>query len=381
MSCQPRGSFSTIGRSVPRVDSVAKVTGKYPYTADIRVPAPLSANFCAVLPHASAWFVGFQPPGSRSRRRRQTAVRAGFLASCVPCADGIVPAIVGGSSPASSKRTIYPSSSSRLDLRPGEWRPCWPIKSTCSPAAERRRLVASSRLFRRGDLRDARPHVGFFIYAVPSIKDVAQLRGKKMAVTRFGGTMDFAARHFLKGQGFEPGKDVVVIQIGSSADIVPAMANGLVESGVMSVPYMFVARRLGLRELADLSQTGVRYAQAALVAKRSFLKDKRDIVGQFIRAMVEATHYLKSRPAEGMRILGRYTRTEDADILKQAYDYHVHKLLSPVPEIRPDDIKLLLEEAALTHAKAKGANPQDFIDEGPVKEVVRSGLVDQLYRN
>jgi ABC-type nitrate/sulfonate/bicarbonate transport system substrate-binding protein len=220
----------------------------------------------------------------------------------------------------------------------------------------------------------------FSVYAAAPIREIAQLRGKKMAVTRFGGTMDFAARHFLKGQGMEPGKDVVLIQIGSSADIVPAMANGLVESGVMSVPYMFVARRLGLRELADLSQTGVRYAQAALVAKRSFLKDKRDIVGQFIRAIIEATHYLKTRPAEGMRILGRYTRTDDADILKQAYDYHVHKLLSPVPEIRPDDIKLLLEEAALTNPKAKGANPQDFIDEGPVKEVVRSGLVDQLYR-
>jgi NitT/TauT family transport system substrate-binding protein len=220
----------------------------------------------------------------------------------------------------------------------------------------------------------------FSIYAVSSIKDVAQLRGKKMAVTRFGGTMDFAARHFLKGQGLEPPKDIVLIQIGSSADIVPAMANGLVESGVMSVPYMFVARRLGLRELADLSQTGVRYAQAALVAKRSFLKDKRDIVEQFIRSMVEATHYLKTRPAEGMRILGRYTRTDDAEILKQAYDYHVHKLLSPVPDIRPDDIKLLLEEAALTNAKAKGANPQDFIDEAPVREVMRSGFVDQLYR-
>ena len=102
-----------------------------------------------------------------------------------------------------------------------------------------------------------------------------------------------------------------LIQIGSSADIVPAMANGLVESGVMSVPYLFVARRLGLRELADLSQSGIRYAQAALVAKRSFLKDKRDIVGQFIRAMIEATHFLKTRPADGMRVLGRYTRTDD----------------------------------------------------------------------
>jgi ABC-type nitrate/sulfonate/bicarbonate transport system substrate-binding protein len=219
----------------------------------------------------------------------------------------------------------------------------------------------------------------FAVYAVPSIKEISQLRGKKLAVTRFGGTMDFAARHFLKGQGLEPGKDIVLIQIGSSADIVPAMANGVVDSGVMSVPYLFVARRLGLRELADLSQSGIRYAQAALVAKRSFLKDKREMIGQFIRALIEATHFLKTRPAEGMRILGRYTRTDDADILQQAYDYHVHRLLSRVPDIRPQDVKLLLEEAALTNAKAKGANAQDFIDEGPVREVVRSGFVDQLY--
>jgi hypothetical protein len=40
----------------------------------------------------------------------------------------------------------------------------------------------------------------------------------------------------------------------------------------------------------------------------------------------------------------------------------------------------LLEEAALSSVKAKGANPQDFIDEGAVSEVVRSGFVDQLYR-
>jgi ABC-type nitrate/sulfonate/bicarbonate transport system substrate-binding protein len=220
----------------------------------------------------------------------------------------------------------------------------------------------------------------FSVYSIPAITQVSQLRGKKLAVTRFGGTMDFAARHFLKGQGFEPGKHVVLIQIGSSADIVPAMANGLVESGVMSVPYLFAARRLGLRELADLSQSGIRYAQAALVAKKSFLREKREIIGQFIKSLVEATHYLKTRPLDGMRVLGKYTRTDDDDILKQAYHYHVDRLLSRVPEIRPEDVKLLLEEAALTNPKARGARPQDFIDEGPVREVVRTGFVDALYR-
>lgn len=220
----------------------------------------------------------------------------------------------------------------------------------------------------------------FSIYTTPAITELVQLRGKKMGVTRFGGTMDFATRHFLKQQRLEPGIDVVLLQIGSSPDILTALANGLVESGVMSVPYLFVARRLGLRELVDLSQSGIRYAQAALVARRSFLKEKPDTVARFIKALIEATYNLKTRPAEGMRILGKYTRTDDDEILKQAYDYHVNRLLSRVPDIRPEDVRLLLEEAAQTNAKAKGANPQDFIEDGPVREVVRSGYVDQLYR-
>ena len=219
----------------------------------------------------------------------------------------------------------------------------------------------------------------FSIYAVPWIKDITQLRGKKMAVTLW---RNHGFRHapFSQRTGIRAGEGCHVDSNRQLGGHRPRYGERVVESGVMSVPYLFIARRLGLRELADLSQSGIRYAQAALVAKRSFLKDKGDIVGQFIRAMVEATHYLKTRPAEGMRILGRYTRTDDAEILKQAYDYHVHRLLSPAPDIRPEDVKLLLEEAALTNPKAKGANPQDFIDERPVREVVRSGFVDQLYR-
>jgi ABC-type nitrate/sulfonate/bicarbonate transport system substrate-binding protein len=219
----------------------------------------------------------------------------------------------------------------------------------------------------------------FTVYSIPAIKEIAQLRGKKMGVTRFGGTLDFAARYFLKSQGLEVNKDVMLIQVGTSADILTALANGVVESGMMSVPYLFIARRLGLRELIDLSESGVRYAQAALVARKSFLRDKREVVARFIKSQIEATHFLKTRPAEGMKILGRYTRTDDQEILRQAYHYHVDRLLSRAPDIRPDDIKLLLEEAALTNPKARGANPQDFIDEGPVREVVRSGFVEQIY--
>ena len=219
----------------------------------------------------------------------------------------------------------------------------------------------------------------FSVMVQPSITDAAQLRGKRMGVTRFGGTLDFVARQYIKRHGMEPGKDVSFVQIGAMPDIVVALATGAIESGVIGIPQNFLAKKQGLRELADLSENGSRYALAAFVAKRSFLSENHEIMVRFIKAQVEAIHYLKTRPREGMEILKRYTRIDAPDILKPAYDIHI-KLFPRVPEIFPEDLKLVLEEVALTNPKAKGANPASFIDGRAVKEVIASGFVEQLYR-
>jgi NitT/TauT family transport system substrate-binding protein len=219
----------------------------------------------------------------------------------------------------------------------------------------------------------------FSVMVQPSITEVAQLRGKRMGVTRFGGTLDFVARQYVKRQGMEPGKDVTFVQIGAMPDIVVSVLTGAIESGVIGIPQNFLAKKQGLRELADLSESGSRYAIAAYVAKRSFLAENHERVVRFIKAQVEAIHYLKTRPKEGMEILKRYTRIHAPEVLKPAYDLHT-KLFPRVPEIFPEDLKLVLEEVAMTVPKAKGANPASFIDGRAVKDVIASGFVEQLYR-
>jgi ABC-type nitrate/sulfonate/bicarbonate transport system substrate-binding protein len=219
----------------------------------------------------------------------------------------------------------------------------------------------------------------FSVMTQPSITSVSQLRGKKMGVTRFGGTLDFAARYYLKRNGLEPGKDVSFVQIGAMPDIVVAVVTGAIESGVIGIPQNLQAKKLGLRELADLSDSGARYALAAFLAKRSYLSEHHDTMVRFIKALVEAIHYLKTRPKEGTEILRRYTRIDAPDVLKPAYDLHI-KLFPRVPEIFPEDLKLVLEEVALTNPKAAGANPASFIDDRAAREVVKSGFADQLYR-
>ncbi|HWP60773.1 MAG TPA: ABC transporter substrate-binding protein [Candidatus Acidoferrales bacterium] len=220
----------------------------------------------------------------------------------------------------------------------------------------------------------------FSVYTVPAIAEVSQLKGKRMGVTRFGGTLDFAARHYLKRNGLEPGKDVSFIQIGAMPDIVVALATGNIEAGTIGVPQTFLAKKRGMRELADLSAMGARYALAALVAKRSFLFENHGAMARFVKALIEAIHFLRNRPAEGMEILRRYTRIDDLDILKPGYDLHVYKLFPKVPEVYPEDLKLVLEEIALTNPKAKGADPASFIDGRIVREVAGSGFAERLYR-
>jgi NitT/TauT family transport system substrate-binding protein len=219
----------------------------------------------------------------------------------------------------------------------------------------------------------------FSVMVQPSITNVNQLRGKKMGVTRFGGTLDFAARYYLKRNGLDPAKDVSFVQIGAMPDIALAVVTGAIESGVIGIPQNLQAKKLGLRELADLSESGARYALAAFLAKRSFLSEKHETMVRFMKTLVEAIHYLKTRPKEGMEIFKRYTRVDAPDVLKPAYDLHI-KLFPRVPEIFPDDLKLVLEEVALTNPKAAAANPASFIDDRAAKEVVKSGFAEQLYK-
>ncbi len=77
----------------------------------------------------------------------------------------------------------------------------------------------------------------------------------------------------------------------------------------LTFPYNFAAKKLGYRELADLSQMGARYATAAFLAKRKFLNDPQTRMQAFVKALVEATHFVKTNPEAALKVLQRFTRS------------------------------------------------------------------------
>lgn len=220
----------------------------------------------------------------------------------------------------------------------------------------------------------------FKVYAVTAITSIAGLRGKRMGVTRFGGTLDFATRYFLRANGFDPQKDVQLVQVGNTADILTALVGGSVDAGTLTYPYNFSAKKLGYRELADLSQTGARYATAAFLAKRKFLGDQQARMQAFVKALVEATHFVKTNPEAALKVLERYTRSPDRETLRLSYEEYAQNVWPRVPAIEPEDIKLLLEHLAQSNPKARELNPSSLIYSRLTDDVARSGLVEKLYK-
>src|SRR4026209_682804 len=90
----------------------------------------------------------------------------------------------------------------------------------------------------------------YWLMTQPEIKTPEQLRGGTVAVARFGGAADFVARYALARLGLTPGKDVTIVQTGSTPERLAAMESRRVSGSTLVAPAMFTAQKKGFHLLA-----------------------------------------------------------------------------------------------------------------------------------
>ncbi|MBI2209491.1 MAG: ABC transporter substrate-binding protein [Deltaproteobacteria bacterium] len=121
----------------------------------------------------------------------------------------------------------------------------------------------------------------------PEIKSREDLKGKKLGVTRFGTSDDFLLRYILTQWGIQPDREVALIQMGGSQEILAGLSSRGIDGGMISSPLNLRALKLGFQMLVDLSAIGVDYQGAGVVTTRSYVREQPDIVRRYLRAYVE----------------------------------------------------------------------------------------------
>jgi len=218
----------------------------------------------------------------------------------------------------------------------------------------------------------------FTLHSAPEIHSLRDLKGKTVGVSGLGGTTDFATRAALREAGLVPDKDVLIRSVGGVPEIVTALKAKLIQAGTLSPPSSFVAQKAGFKMLFDMTRLGVDYVSSGLGVKKTTIQSERQLVKQFLMAMIEGAKVLTKDEDFALRALARHTRISDREVLEQSYRYlKPYYLKVPYPSVRA--IKDTLDLLAKDIPKAKDANPRDFVDNSILKEIEASGYIESVY--
>jgi NitT/TauT family transport system substrate-binding protein len=219
----------------------------------------------------------------------------------------------------------------------------------------------------------------FWFWGRPEITAISDLRGKQVGITRRGGAIDLATKIVLERHGLDPDRDVVRMQLGSSQSSIAALLSGAVSATMVGMDG-FIARLddQGMRMMVDFGDYDYPLVLQAIAGSPAWVAQHEDLTRRTLQAIAEGVAFAHQHKDRTKAILGKYTQTEDAEILEKIYRALVPQfertLLVP-PEALRGDLEALVEEVPT----ARGARPEQFVDHRFVEELERRGFFRQLY--
>ena len=214
------------------------------------------------------------------------------------------------------------------------------------------------------------------LFVRPDIRKPEELRGKRIAVSGFGSLGDFLERYIIKKHGMDPVKDVIMLAIGAQPDRLQALFNGAVDAADVSHPADVQAERKGYRMLWDAKQE-VSYPSMSIVTRRKHTIDDRDGVMRMVKAHVEGIHLLKTNKEFSLKVLSKYLKTNDRELLEGSYEIYRKDFIS-VPYPITQGLQPTYEYVAQQRPDVWNYKPEAFMDASFITELEKTGFIKNL---
>jgi NitT/TauT family transport system substrate-binding protein len=173
----------------------------------------------------------------------------------------------------------------------------------------------------------------YFFMAKSGINGLADLRGKKIAVSRKDSVSEIGTRFFLRQAGLDPDRDVEFLHLGNAAARAAALSSGVADSAAVTSSFVPVAKKAGLKVIFDMSTTQMRIANRSVVTSDRLIKDQPNTVKAIVAGFVEGTRYWKANPPEAKAYLKKLNKLPDQDIDAIYSDSCKFMRSEPIPDL------------------------------------------------
>ncbi len=207
----------------------------------------------------------------------------------------------------------------------------------------------------------------------PEITSIRQLKGGKVAISRFGSGSEFMTDLVLKEGGLNPKKDVTMLQIGNSSARLAALLSRGVDGSIMTADFIPRAKKLGLNVLVDLAESKIEYPFLALSMMGFNIQHNTTIVKGLIRSISDGIRLFQTDRSAAKAAIGEALRTNDPETLGFVATRSA-KVLERRPFPTRGGIQTALDELSEAEPAGKNGRFEDFVDLRALRELDQEGV-------
>jgi ABC-type nitrate/sulfonate/bicarbonate transport system substrate-binding protein len=217
----------------------------------------------------------------------------------------------------------------------------------------------------------------YSIVAAKGITRWDQLKGKKIAISRFGSGTDTAIRLVLKKFGLDPAKDVTIVQLGTQPSRVQALAAGAIDATIISPPLDITAKKQGYPILVNIAELKIPYPQQIIETTDRFIRENPHTVKSFLKGFIEGVRYATTHPEETKKVMIKYLKTTDPEILEATYQSFVQVTdESCYPNM--EGVRNAMDEVGQRVSAVKSKKTEDFVNTRFLKELEKESFFRQV---
>jgi NitT/TauT family transport system substrate-binding protein len=163
----------------------------------------------------------------------------------------------------------------------------------------------------------------YYLIAHPSVKDVQDLKGKKLGVSSIRGADHLVAEELLRSKGLNPAQMQPVV-LGDTFVRLQSVITGAVEVTTLSPPHDLMAQKAGVKVLAGPPEIGM--PASGMITSERLIKENSAFVRRGVRAILRANRFIDENRAETIKVLLQWVK-QTPEIAARSYDVELKSIL------------------------------------------------------
>ena len=167
------------------------------------------------------------------------------------------------------------------------------------------------------------------------------------------------------------------MQAGGAPQRLIAMTAKALDATVLAQPELGEAARVGMNVLAHMrDMKTAAFPMNAMVVRRSFLQQNRELVKRYQQAYAEATYQLLHNKEKATAVLTKWLQQKNPKAIEETYQYIATSFSFPT-RIAQQGLRNTLDMVAQRNPKID-MNSSKYVDESTLDELEKEGFFKRI---